>query len=200
MSPAYVLEPTYQRLRRDLMAGAFPMGSKLEALRLAEEFGVSMTPVRDSLNQLTGEGLVEFSPGDGFRVARLTEQGLREMLEVNHLLLVHSLGIGGAIDRSPTDTEPDRADHADRLGSVFRRIAVASGNRFLLRSIEQIGARLNPVRRLEPLVMPGSPERLLELEKCVAYSRSECIPALAAYHSACLEAVPRLIASIASLP
>lgn len=196
MSPAHVLEPTYQRLRRDLMSGAFPMGSKLEALRLADEFGVSMTPVRDSLNQLTGEGLVEFSPGDGFRVARLTEQNLREMLEVNHLLLVHALGAGGATGPSAPDDEPDRADHADRLGAVFRRIAAASGNRFLLRSVEQIGARLNPVRRLEPLVIPSSPEMLQQLEESASRSLSECIPALEAYHSACLEAVPRLIAAI----
>ena len=175
------------------------MGSKLEALRLAEEFGVSMTPVRDSLNQLTGEGLVEFSPGDGFRVARLTEQGLRELLEVNHLLLVHAIGTGGAIGPSPPDAEPDKADHADRLGAVFRRIAAASGNRFLLRSVEQIGARLNPVRRLEPLVIPSSPERLHQLEESVSRSRSECIPALVAYHASCLEAVPRLIASIPGL-
>ncbi|MDF1836078.1 MAG: GntR family transcriptional regulator [Alteraurantiacibacter sp. bin_em_oilr2.035] len=46
MSPAHVLEPTYRRLKRALMEGTWPIGQKLEAMRLADEFGVSMTPVR----------------------------------------------------------------------------------------------------------------------------------------------------------
>ena len=54
MSPAYVLEPTYDTLRRRLFAGVWPSGQRLEAARLATELGVSMTPVRDSLNRLAG--------------------------------------------------------------------------------------------------------------------------------------------------
>ncbi len=87
MSPAHVLEPTYRRLKRALMEGLWPGGAKLEAMRLAEDFGVSMTPVRDSLNQLVGEGLVDLTPGEGFRVPSLTEQRLRDLLDVNAVLL-----------------------------------------------------------------------------------------------------------------
>ena len=87
MSPAHVLEPTYRRLKRALMEGIWPGGAKLEAMRLAEDFGVSMTPVRDSLNQLVGEGLVDLTPGEGFRVPPLTEQRLRDLLDVNAVLL-----------------------------------------------------------------------------------------------------------------
>ncbi|MFO6447013.1 GntR family transcriptional regulator [Erythrobacter sp. NE805] len=195
MSPAYVLGPTYQRLKRDLMAGAFPMGSKLEALRLADELGVSMTPVRDSLNQLTGEGLVEFSPGNGFRVARLSEQTLREMLDINHLLPVHALKTDVATDRLTVVETPKSEDHAGRASAIFGAIAAASGNRFLLRSVEQISARLNPVRRLEPFVIPSAPQRLLHVERSFGSARTECVSALSAYHSICLDAVPRLIAS-----
>ena len=55
MSPAHVLEPTYDTLRRRLVAGDWPPRCRLEAARLAEELGVSITPVRDALNRLTGE-------------------------------------------------------------------------------------------------------------------------------------------------
>ncbi|MAB44245.1 MAG: transcriptional regulator, partial [Sphingomonadaceae bacterium] len=87
MSPAHVLEPTYRRLKDALLEGRFRAGTKLEAMRLADDFGVSMTPVRDSLNQLVGEGLVDLTPGEGFRVPLLTEQALRDILQVNALLL-----------------------------------------------------------------------------------------------------------------
>src|SRR3546814_7069587 len=46
---------------------------RLEAARLATELGVSMTPVRDSLNRLAGERLVHSSPGEGFQVPLLSE-------------------------------------------------------------------------------------------------------------------------------
>ena len=37
MSPSHVVEPTYRRLKQELMAGAWPPGSRLEAVRLAAE-------------------------------------------------------------------------------------------------------------------------------------------------------------------
>lgn len=176
------------------------MGSKLEALRLADELGVSITPVRDSLNQLTGEGLVEFSPGEGFRVPRLTDQGLRDMLDINHLLLAHAVAAGATVSAERPEDRPDPDDHATRVGAVLRKIAAASGNRFLVRSVEQIGERLHPARRMEPAVIPSAPETLLLLENSIGRSWRTCASALSAYHSSCLEAVPRLIASIPGSP
>lgn len=46
MRPAHVLEPTFQRLKRKLMEGAWAPGEKLEALQLPHEFGVSMPHAR----------------------------------------------------------------------------------------------------------------------------------------------------------
>ncbi|WP_264393684.1 GntR family transcriptional regulator [Porphyrobacter sp. ULC335] len=195
MSPAHVLEPTYQRLKRELMAGTYPMGSKLEAMRLAEEFGVSMTPVRDSLNQLTGEGLVDLNPGEGFRVSRMTDQGLRDMLIVNHVLLLHAAMTGESTGRLPSEG-PEAHNYAARLGAVFAAIASASGNRFLVRSVDQIGERLGPARRMEPAIIPAARDTLLLLETSISHSLSDCVPALATYHASCLDAVPRLIAAI----
>ncbi|MGD9812804.1 MAG: GntR family transcriptional regulator, partial [Sphingobium sp.] len=76
MSPAHVLEPTYDTLRRRLLAGVWPSGQRLEAARLAKELGVSITPVRDSLNRLAGERLVHASRGEGYQVPLLDETEL----------------------------------------------------------------------------------------------------------------------------
>lgn len=198
MSPAHVLEPTYRRLKRDLMDGVFPMGARLEALRLAEELGVSMTPVRDSLNQLTGEGLVEFSPGDGFRAARLNDQDLRDMLHVHNVLLVFAVNFCSA-QTIPCLDQPTGDDHAVRLATVFGQIAVSSANRFLARSVARIGERLHPVRRIEPSVISSATELLLALEASLGGTMSERLEAIEAYHASCLEAVPRLTASVSDL-
>ena len=87
MSPAHVLEPTCTKLKQMLVEGVWPPGEKLEALRLADELGVSMTPVRDCLNRLVGERLVDMKPGEGYRVPRISEKALRDMLAVNAALL-----------------------------------------------------------------------------------------------------------------
>ncbi len=150
MSPAHVLEPTYRRLKDALLEGRFRAGTKLEAMRLADDFGVSMTPVRDSLNQLVGEGLVDLTPGEGFRVPLLTEQALRDILQVNALLLTEAPDTDSKslqIDEASSDTQ---GAYADRLAHVFRGIAANSGNRFRVHLVERISDRLHPLRELEP--------------------------------------------------
>ncbi|MBD3774941.1 MAG: GntR family transcriptional regulator, partial [Rhodobacteraceae bacterium] len=87
MSPAHVVEPTYERLKRDLLEGKWRQGARLEAMRLADDFGVSMTPVRDCLNRLAGEGLVDMRPGHGYHVPSLTEKELRDLLQSSAALL-----------------------------------------------------------------------------------------------------------------
>ena len=45
MSPAHVFEPTYEAIKRRLMTGEWATGARIEAARLADDLGVSMTPV-----------------------------------------------------------------------------------------------------------------------------------------------------------
>ena len=52
-------------MRRRIIAGQIEPGVNLSELALAEEFGVSRTPVREALKQLQTEGLVEIRPRVG---------------------------------------------------------------------------------------------------------------------------------------
>lgn len=184
MSPAHVLEPTYRRLKRALMDGAWPSGAKLEAQRLADEFGVSMTPIRDSLNQLVGEGLVDLTPGEGFRVASLSEQTFRDMLHVNASLLETAADAGWK--------QPDRmlipaldGDYADRLATAFSILAAGSGNKFLAGLVRAIGERLHPVRRREPEIVPRALETLGKIEEALHGSAVERREIVWRYHRQC---------------
>lgn len=194
MSPAHVLEPTYRRLKRALMDGTWPMGAKLEALRLADEFGVSATPVRDSLNQLVGEGLVDLTPGEGFRVAILSEQGLRDILRVNLLLL--SAAVDGDRPLRQIENEGVPNNYACQLAEVFAALASVSGNRFLVRQIEQISVRLHMVRNSELVVMQDAALHLAALLKSLNVSGGERREALVRYHEDSLGHVAQVIALI----
>ncbi|WP_346891225.1 GntR family transcriptional regulator [uncultured Roseibium sp.] len=58
----------YERLRLSLMAGRYPPGSRLNISRLAQEFGVSATPVREAVVQLVREQALELRRGHQARV------------------------------------------------------------------------------------------------------------------------------------
>ncbi|HEX7655883.1 MAG TPA: GntR family transcriptional regulator, partial [Sphingomonas sp.] len=111
MSPAHVLEPTYQAIRQRLMAGQWSPGYHLDTARLADDLGVSKSPVRDSLNHLAGERLIAFEPGVGFHVPRLDETQLKDLLDLNLHLLLIALQSGLLIEPATiaVDDAPDSA-------------------------------------------------------------------------------------------
>lgn len=193
MSPAHVLEPTYRRLKDALLEGRFPAGAKLEAMRLADDFGVSMTPVRDSLNQLVGEGLVDLTPGEGFRVPLLTEQALRDILQVNAVLLEPDRDVEQPWLEIDEYSSHSQDAYADRLAKVFARIAATTGNRFRVHLVERINDRLHPLRELEPELWPAAPQVLEQIERTAEQAPRERSRAVRAYHRGILGLVPALI-------
>lgn len=193
MSPAHVLEPTYRRLKRAVLDGKWRGGAKLEAQRLADEYGVSMTPVRDSLNQLVGEGLVDLKPGEGFRVAPLSEKVLRDMLDVNLALLELANPAGSMLPGEASRIEPD-ADYADRVAGLFSNLAARSGNAFLRGLVTHVSDRLHAIRQFEPEFIPAALETIEGIEASLTGSASDRRAALARYHRECCAVIPQLVA------
>jgi len=66
-------------LRRVILDGDAPPGTVIPVDEVAELFGVSRIPVRESLKTLTGEGLVQHRPRSGYTVAQLTLAELHEI-------------------------------------------------------------------------------------------------------------------------
>ena len=91
-------------LRRVILDGAVPPGTPIPLADVADLFGVSQIPVRESLKTLIGEGLVSHRSNAGYAVAQLTSQELREMYIVRETLEAASLA--AAITNA---TDEDRA-------------------------------------------------------------------------------------------
>lgn len=68
-----------ERLRQAIVSGALPPGTRLVQADLAADLKVSVTPVREALRDLEGQGLVDLDP---FRGATVHEVGLAELNEV----------------------------------------------------------------------------------------------------------------------
>jgi DNA-binding GntR family transcriptional regulator len=65
-------------LRKEILKGHLAPGERLAVAELAEVLGVSQTPVREALQQLTGDALVEMSAFRGAHVARLSPDEFEE--------------------------------------------------------------------------------------------------------------------------
>jgi DNA-binding GntR family transcriptional regulator len=73
-------------MRRRIISGQVPSGANLSELALADEFGVSRTPVREALKQLETEGLVEVRPRVGTFVTTPSRREITELFEMKELL------------------------------------------------------------------------------------------------------------------
>jgi len=99
-------------LRRVILDGAVPPGTPIPVGDIAEMFGVSAIPVRESLKTLSGEGLVQHQPNVGYAVARLTANELAEMYLVRETL--ESAALSAAVANA-TDADRNAVAIAHRL-------------------------------------------------------------------------------------
>lgn len=72
----------YEQLREGILLGKYPRGSALTEIRLADEFGVSRTPVREAFCQLELDGLVAATPNKGVVVEGFDQADMLDMYEV----------------------------------------------------------------------------------------------------------------------
>ena len=70
------------QLRQEILDGEFQPGSWLRMAQVAKRCGVSVQPVREALQQLQGEGLVEIIPNRGARVRGLDRVRLIHIFEM----------------------------------------------------------------------------------------------------------------------
>lgn len=73
-------------LRSQILEGALQPGERVIEPELAQRFGASKTPVREALQLLVAEGLVEVLPKKGYRIRGMELTDLGEVLELRTLL------------------------------------------------------------------------------------------------------------------
>lgn len=88
------------RLRQSIVQGDLPLGQPLSERQLAENFGVSKTPVREALAQLRLEGLVRIVPQRGAFVFTLSAREVMNMCELRLTLEAAALRLAFERNRS----------------------------------------------------------------------------------------------------
>lgn len=75
-------EELREAIEEMIAVGTLPPGKHLDETELAQQFGVSRTPIREALNQLASSGVIEIRPRRGAVVAEIGASRLVEMFEV----------------------------------------------------------------------------------------------------------------------
>ena len=69
-------------LKERLLAGSYPVGSRISIEEVKAEFGVSKQPVMDAMRRLEATGIVEIVPQSGCRVAHYSAQEIRDFFNL----------------------------------------------------------------------------------------------------------------------
>lgn len=153
----------YDSLRHLIVNLGFRPGDRLDAAYLAERLASSVTPVRDALNTLVGEGLVESRRAGGFFLPALDEPALKDMYAWEAQILRLALK-DARLQKHHVTAGVSQLPYADRIGEVFMAIAKVSPNPEHARALASLGARLHAVRTLEVDIIEEARAELGHLE------------------------------------
>lgn len=87
----------FERVREEILNGKYKNGDKIVEAKLAEELGVSRTPVREALKQLELDGLVESLPNRGVIVKGITDQDIVDIYTIR--LAIEAIAARWAVER-----------------------------------------------------------------------------------------------------
>jgi len=79
-------EIVFNTMRHAIIEGDFKPGQRLMEVQLAEQMGVSRTPVREAIRKLELEGLVIMVPRKGAYVAGLSSEDIKDVVEIRAIL------------------------------------------------------------------------------------------------------------------
>ncbi len=87
---ATLKQEVYEHVKSKLLNGDLKAGEKFSMLSLARELNMSNMPVREALNQLDAEGLVQRLPHSGYAVRQLSQSEIEQLFEFRELLESHA--------------------------------------------------------------------------------------------------------------
>jgi DNA-binding GntR family transcriptional regulator len=173
-NPRNLKEVVYQRLKEGILRGKLAPGVKLPETQIAQQLGVSRTPLREAINRLEQEGFIEILPRRGSFVRRVSPREVLEDLEIREVL--EGLAVRQAAQHatpqmiqtmkacfanfSPRQMGRSLRDYAQQNVRFHHCIIEASQNQKLIALIRNLYDRMDLVR-LYTMVLPGRAKKSL---------------------------------------
>ena len=84
--PGLIRHEVYDHLKLEILSGKLPSGARLSEVALAERLGVSRTPVREAVQRLAQDGLVEVAANRGAKVRTVSTADVEDVYAVREVL------------------------------------------------------------------------------------------------------------------
>ena len=190
LAPRALYEEVAELLRQRIFQRELEPGSWIDELKLAEEYGISRTPLREALKVLAAEGLVTMKVRRG---AYVTEVSEKDLADVYHLLALLESDAAGVVAERATDAELAELQtlHAELETAVAERDRFfALNEQFHMRVLElarnrwreQMVADLRKVMKLNrhnSLLKAGRIDESLAEHRAIVSALAQRNPALA---------------------
>ncbi len=199
----------YHAIKARAIAYDFPQGQRIYLEPIADELGVSTTPVREALNRLAAEDLVIKAPHKGYFAMSLSADNLLGHYELTKLLLVHELEeIGPGVRNKLPEFEPiatvlyklnrraitNPETLAVYTGEIFGHIASLGDNDHVIHSIGRANDHLHYIRTVECRHLQNVQSELVMMCELLLGGRcTELLEAIHSYHDTRTELLPELL-------
>ena len=120
LSPKALYEEVAERLRQRIFRRELEPGSWIDEMKIAEEYGISRTPLREALKVLAAEGLITMKVRRG---AYVTEVSDADLHNVYHLLSLLESDAAGVVAQKAT------AAQREELKALHQELEAAVGDR-----------------------------------------------------------------------
>src|SRR5574343_578030 len=215
IAPTALYQEVAERLRQRIFAHELTPGTWIDEQKLAEQYGISRTPLREALKVLASEGLVELKPRRGCYVTEISRQDLDDIFPL--MAMLEGRCAAEAVNRaSPADVATlkeihGRLESAARDGRIdaffeanqefHRKIQELSGNRWLLSVIQDLRKVLK-LSRLHSLSLEGRLQQSLDEHRLImaALEAGNAVSAEKLMHDHLLSGREALVKMDASTP
>lgn len=159
--PSSLAEDCYIQVKEAITSLDMPPGLPISEMQLAQQLGISKSPVREALQRLSHEGLIELEKGRQGRVTPLYPDVVREWYEIRSIIEPESLRLtvhrpmpqeSLTLLRGVNEAAIDACRAEDLWGFINNSdrfhlgLAELSPNRTLLRMIQELFDRVRRVR------------------------------------------------------
>lgn len=180
IAPKALYQEVAERLRQRIFAHELTPGTWIDEQKLAEQYGISRTPLREALKVLASEGLVELKPRRGCYVTEVSHQDIDDIFPL--MALLEGRCAADAINRATkTDIVALKAIHerletAAKEGGIeaffeanqafHRQIQELANNRWMLSVIQDLRKVLKR-SRMHSLSLEGRLQQSLEEHRSI---------------------------------
>ena len=157
-----VVDRVYAALRARIVDGDLGRGTRLRQEALADELGVSRTPLREALRRLAAEGLVEFHPNRGAQVVEMTPEDVRSAYEARIVVEPGAARLAAVRRATEELSAMRRAIDAERTSQDW--ISAYDASRSFHLALVRASENDHLIRMAEALWVPGIAQAIYELQ------------------------------------